>query len=510
MASALLAASKYGEEVSRLQLALQLADKGTLDATPLGGSVAEDLLSLQRVLKRSLARAEKDNDLIYLDPVPQPQTLIPIKPASMVKPIIFAILSEPRQAFLTDSSLGGALFGDLLPFTTSQAARLYRARRNAYVDTQLLRQWKAVGNGLKQVVAKLGLPGKLQAAERQNSVPASLLHSGERIYSAGGLNVIFETQSDIAALRSNCKKALEESSFSLRKRRGLDSAFASSPQHKELSDRESQYQNLFKQAENGDEEVARKLGEWEPTIRALLGGSDGIIKLLPKDRFIPVKQEQSLTKSMEPIHNILNDIDQLQMTISRGIDGLKALANVDIAGRRSANIILLLTYIEEQFHEESRRFEKSTQGELWVARFEPLIERRLRDMYSRYETIIKDDNDRASQLAQILTNATAQFDRQLDSATVPTDRADELQKFNVGGQMYDEMRDNLDEGKSFYLQLLDLILALQSDSKKKFTTREPTPKVAREEKALLTFKNPSPKLGVWKPGLFHLLCRLLY
>ena len=333
MASALLAASKYGEEVSRLRLAHQLVNKGLLDGSTLGGSVAEDLLSLQRVLNRSLARAEKDNDLIYLDPVPQPQTLSPIKPASMVKPTIFAVFTEPQQTLLTDSSLGGALFSELLPLTISQATRLYRARRDAYVDTQLLRQWKAIGNGLKQVVSKHGLPGKLQAAERQNSVPASLLHSGERIHTAGGLDVIFETQSDIAALRSNCKRLLEEARISLRERQELEPIFASSPQYKELSDRESQYQNLFQQAEHGDKEVARKLGKWQPTIQALLDGSDAINELLPKAEFIPVKQ--SLTKSMDSIHTILNDIDQLQMTISRGIDGLKELANVDFAGRRS-------------------------------------------------------------------------------------------------------------------------------------------------------------------------------
>ena len=172
--------------------------------------------------------------------------------------------------------------------------------------------------------------------------------------------------------------------------------------------------------------------------------------------------------------------------------------------------IWVLIVLDEQFHEESRRFEKSTQRELRVALFEPSIERRLRDTYSRYETIIKDDSDRASQLAQLLTTANTQFDRQLDSATVPTDRADELQKLNVGSQMYDEMRDNLDEGKSFYLQLLELISTLQNDSTKKFTARETRPLVAKEEEAPPISKKPPPKLGVWKPGLFHVRCVYVY
>jgi len=58
--------SNYGEELARLQEALQTVNKALERKNFLGKGVREDLLGLQAMLQRDTDRAEKDNDLIYL------------------------------------------------------------------------------------------------------------------------------------------------------------------------------------------------------------------------------------------------------------------------------------------------------------------------------------------------------------------------------------------------------------------------------------------------------------
>jgi programmed cell death 6-interacting protein len=60
------AGRNYGEEVARLQEALQAVNKGLEKKNFLIKGVKDDLLGLKTIVERDAERAEKDNDLIYL------------------------------------------------------------------------------------------------------------------------------------------------------------------------------------------------------------------------------------------------------------------------------------------------------------------------------------------------------------------------------------------------------------------------------------------------------------
>ena len=59
-------ANNYGEEIARLQEALQTVNKALESRAYVSKGVRDDLVGLQEVLQNDAERAGKDNDLIYL------------------------------------------------------------------------------------------------------------------------------------------------------------------------------------------------------------------------------------------------------------------------------------------------------------------------------------------------------------------------------------------------------------------------------------------------------------
>ena len=148
---------KYGEEVSRLQLASDYVRRafeiirvsGYAKPGGMGGSTAvvNDLKSLQHILSTNLARAEKDNDVIYLALVPLPANLPPILKTQMVNAIAPAEVSDPVSLMLNNENtsdslphpvIGLPLFQKLVPFAVHQAASVYVDRKERVVKEDII------------------------------------------------------------------------------------------------------------------------------------------------------------------------------------------------------------------------------------------------------------------------------------------------------------------------------------------------------------------------------------
>jgi len=69
---------------------------------------------LQEALNTNLGRATRDNDLIYVSPIPPPGQLSAILPAGMVKPILPSAISQSLD-WLKEKP-GYPLFGGLVPY----------------------------------------------------------------------------------------------------------------------------------------------------------------------------------------------------------------------------------------------------------------------------------------------------------------------------------------------------------------------------------------------------------
>lgn len=130
--------NKYGEEIARLQTAERLVNCGLELQRNLKEAVVSDLRSLQTAIHRNLSRAEKDNDIIYLEPIPAEASLAVIGRADMSKPIIVPEISNPVPLMNEHNMLLGVpLFSRLVPFAVHQAASVYTERKERIVKEDI-------------------------------------------------------------------------------------------------------------------------------------------------------------------------------------------------------------------------------------------------------------------------------------------------------------------------------------------------------------------------------------
>jgi programmed cell death 6-interacting protein len=117
----LTAGDRYGHELARLVQAKTAAAKA-VEVGRRGGvapSVLQDARGLLDTLEKSIARAERDNDLIYHQDVPSATTLDAIAPVSMVKAVPPPGLLDPQSVLAKADE--GVIFEELLSWGAREA-----------------------------------------------------------------------------------------------------------------------------------------------------------------------------------------------------------------------------------------------------------------------------------------------------------------------------------------------------------------------------------------------------
>lgn len=77
--------------------------------------------SLLDVLQKNLARAERDNDLIYHKDIPPPSAITPIQDVIVVQNNLLSGLSDPKSVVGSDH----VLFGELLSWGAREAVSTF-------------------------------------------------------------------------------------------------------------------------------------------------------------------------------------------------------------------------------------------------------------------------------------------------------------------------------------------------------------------------------------------------
>lgn len=146
---------RYGDEIARLRVAEKLVKDGLSSAKRASRPrVAEDLKvslschfceawadflttqTLQAIVADNLARAVKDNELIYLQPITPMSSLSDIQSAPMAKATIPPELAAPID-HLQSSALGTPLFQTLVPHGVHLAISIYDDRKDQLVRTSI-------------------------------------------------------------------------------------------------------------------------------------------------------------------------------------------------------------------------------------------------------------------------------------------------------------------------------------------------------------------------------------
>ena len=141
---------RYGEEVARLRDSLTCVNEALKESRWINKAVLGDLSGLKTKVSEDLKRAEKDNDVIYLMPVPPKSELRTLDRVSMAAAQKPTDISDPASSLGDRGVFGPPLFSKLVPYAVHIAASIYAERRDRIVYGSVIDELESMTNKLKE------------------------------------------------------------------------------------------------------------------------------------------------------------------------------------------------------------------------------------------------------------------------------------------------------------------------------------------------------------------------
>jgi programmed cell death 6-interacting protein len=451
---------KYGEEVARLKDSLVCVNEALKESKYLTKTVLGDLNGLKSRVQEDLRRAEKDNDMIYLLPVPPKPELRILDRASMVSAKVPSEVSDPLSHLSENSGdLGRPLFTKLVPYAVHVAASLYEDRKNRLINNGIIDELENLTARIHDILKSLNLPGSLQALEKPLGLPPGLVTHAEEIRQQDGINrierAVRETEklkeSDNAIYREGIDMLQTEAAEDERAQRkyGTDRwpRATSKGAAPKLWEQIHEIEGYLKGAESSDETVRKKIADNETLIR-LLGGTDRDL-----EHFVPSARRAVLTPAMDQAANrlraCLNDISRLESRRRRKIESLRQKARQDD--------------INPDLLKETARLERQyPMQKIEAAQFEEFFEHRLQ-MYKPDKTMISEEETEQQALINRVQQTNAEFVKARKGDTSTKDREKALQSLENAYYKYKEIINNLDAGRKFYNDLAKIAARFRDD-----------------------------------------------
>ncbi len=436
---------KYGEEVARLKKSTIACEKALQNSSTIGPLVLEDIQSLHKILKENLKRAEKDNDLIYLKPVPNLSDLPPINPAPMVKALIGEEISSPKKA-LAEFTYGNQLFDDLLPFFVIRAVQVFKEKQESYIEQHVVRPIHSLKRSTNNLLQTLELPGSIEAIKKPKGLPQTLLTHSEEIKSRGGIKKLTEALNDIQKLYlqsrhllDGAKERLEIESKEddmMRERQGSsrwtrDNSIDAAA---ELWDRIDKFEGYLEVAQNGDSTIKQQFFGIESHIRLLCDTKKNLEQYVPNSSSVQINGETA--EIIAKIQNALSEFRRLTQQRSQFLEATQIKSkNFDILPKLVSEYKSLC--LQDPF--------KSID----ISEFSPIYDSHITNFDSDIEYV---SSQRKIQ-KQFDTNLKELYERFVQ-LTKPesgnSKRQEALQSLEVAYYGFNELIENIQQGLKFY------------------------------------------------------------
>ena len=141
---------KYGEEVARLKDSIVCVNEALKESRWINKIVLGDLNGLKARVSEDLKRAEKDNDIIYLMPVPPKSELKTLDRAGMATPRVPQEVADPASMLGDKKPFGQPLFSKLVPYAVHIAVSIYEQRKERLVNSTIIDELESLTNKLKE------------------------------------------------------------------------------------------------------------------------------------------------------------------------------------------------------------------------------------------------------------------------------------------------------------------------------------------------------------------------
>jgi programmed cell death 6-interacting protein len=330
---------KYGEEVARLRDSISCINEGLKESKWVNMTVVGDMNGLKNRVLEDLKRAEKDNDVIYLHPIPPKSELKTLDRANMVA-------SKPPKEVEGGISMlgeglpfGRPLFAKLVPYAVHVAASIYADRRDRVVHQGIIAELDAMTARLRDLLSSLSLPGALQALEKPLGLPPSLVSKAEDLRQKDALYALKRSMEDTSKLKGNDKsiyaegvellKAEKTEDDSARAKYGTDrwSRQPSDVAGQKLWAQSAEVEGYLKSAGSSDDLVQNKMRESERVLRVLTGTNRDLESYVPSSRRATMTPQ--IEREVGRLRACLNEVSRLESRRKRKMEALKEKARLD-------------------------------------------------------------------------------------------------------------------------------------------------------------------------------------
>ncbi|KAI7827435.1 BRO1-like domain-containing protein [Gamsiella multidivaricata] len=451
--------NKYGEEIARLQIAERLVNSGLDLQRNLKETVISDLRSLQTAIHRNLSRAEKDNDIIYLEPIPAEASLGAIGKADMSKATIIPEISNPVPLMNEHNMLLGVpLFSRLVPFAVHQAASVYTERKERIVKEDIGGKFDELTGVVRFFLSQmqaLNLPGALQALDQPVGLPPSLLSHIDEIQAEGGVHALREMLETVRTISRKNAAILDEIFEALQQEAEEDEAMRqrfqgrwNRPTSASLTvafvEQGKKYRETLETARKSDQIVENKLEAllttWGRSLELL------IERAVPSSTNAPGSSDPEL---VDDLKMLLEEVDQMIKARRIKLEEIKRIADDDDIGPALVAITNKLTA-------------NSSAMKIEPAHFEALFQEQLKK-YDGYKRLVKEETAAQEDLLMAIQETNKAFVASRKSNAIVHQREKALQNLEAAFQKYRAILANLKEGIQFHRDFDEILVRLRGN-----------------------------------------------
>ncbi|KAK4183359.1 pH-response regulator protein palA/prr-1 [Podospora australis] len=488
---------KYGEEVARLKDAVNCVTEGLKECK--GGyinkAVLEDLQGLKKRVEEDLKRAEKDNDVIYLQVVPPKPELKILDRANMAVARVPPQVAKPYDYFGDHAEFGPALFTKLVPFSVHVAVSIYEERRDRLVNSNIISELESMTDKLHEILSSLNLPGSLQALEKPLGLPGTLVQHAEEIRQADALNRLQRGFADVEMLCASDRAVFEEGKTLLAVEEEEDRALRlkygtqrwSRPESRvdpshdggaKLWNQAGEIEGYFASSTSSDAVVREKFAAVKDTLAILAGPDRGMMDYIPNSRKTEIPE--LLKPAIGRLRGVYNDVQRLESRRRKHVEALKARSRGDD--------------IKNDILAEAARLERTYPNtQIVPAHFEDFFDKRLDSLYeSELEAVEKERADQDKIVAEI-QRANREFESQKRVVGESGNREREkvLQKLDNAYYKYKEIVSNVDVGRKFYNDLSRIVEQFRNQARNWVNERRKEARLLEDELSMPTLSSLS-------------------
>ncbi|KAK0724508.1 BRO1-like domain-containing protein [Lasiosphaeris hirsuta] len=449
---------RYGEEVARLSDAVLCVNEGLKECRGgyLNKAVVDDLNGLKKRVEEDLKRAEKDNDLIYLQAVPPKSELKILDRANMAVARVPPEVAKPYDFFGDRGEFGPALFTKLVPFAVHVAVSIYEERRDRLVNNNIITALETLTDRLHEILSSLNLPGSLQALEKPLGLPGTLVQHAEEIRQADALNRLQRGFADIEKLCASDRAVFEEGKALLAAEEDEDNTLRSKhgtrlwtrPESRidgaKLWNQAAEIEGYFASSTSSDAVVREKFAAVKDTLAILAGPDRGMMDYIPNSRRTEIPE--TLKPALGRLRGAYNDVLRLESRRRKRVETLKSKSRADD--------------IKGEILGEAARLERTyPTTQIVPAHFEDFFEKRLDALYETdLEAVEKERTDQDKILADV-ERMNREFESQKKSVgdRGNADRERTLQRLDNAYYKYKEIVSNVEVGRKFYNDLNQIV-----------------------------------------------------